>query len=73
MTVSRIVAPIIGLLLPLMSPATSAAGFTLEQILSAPFASDIVAAPSGRAFAWASDARGRRNLWLAVARSNGRF
>ena len=73
MTVSRIVAPVIGLLLPLMSPATRAAGFTLEQILSAPFASDIVAAPSGRAFAWASDARGRRNLWLAVARSNGRF
>jgi dipeptidyl aminopeptidase/acylaminoacyl peptidase len=50
------------------------AAFTLEQVLSAPFASDIVAAPSGRAFAWVSYARGRRNVWLATARSaDGRF
>jgi dipeptidyl aminopeptidase/acylaminoacyl peptidase len=50
------------------------AAFTLEQILSAPFASDITAAPAGRAFAWVSDARGRRNIWLAGARpADGRF
>ena len=68
MTASRIAAPVIATLL-LAAPATYATGFTLEQILSAPFASDIVAAPTDRAFAWASDARGRRNLWLALARS----
>jgi dipeptidyl aminopeptidase/acylaminoacyl peptidase len=54
-------------LLLLATPAAYPAGFTLEQILGAPFASDLVAAPAGRAIAWASDARGRRNLWLAVA------
>jgi len=54
--------------------AAYAAGFTLEQILSAPFASDIVAAPAGRKFAWVSYARGRRNVWLAATRAaDGRF
>ena len=73
MTPTRLLASIIGTVL-LTSPAAYAAGFTLEQILSAPFASDIVAAPSGRAFAWVSYARGRRNVWLAAARaSDGRF
>ena len=66
-------APAIALLV--LNTATAySAPFTLEQVLSAPFASDIVAAPQGRAFAWASDARGRRNLWLALVRSpNGAF
>ena len=41
--------------------------FTIEQILSAPFASGIVAAPSGGDFAWVSNAAGRRNVWLASA------
>src|SRR5262244_1765333 len=72
-TATRILAPAIALLL-LTMPAAYPAAFTLEQVLSAPFASDIVAAPAGRAFAWASDARGRRNLWLALARApNGAF
>jgi dipeptidyl aminopeptidase/acylaminoacyl peptidase len=41
--------------------------FTIEQVLSAPFASDIVAAPDGRRFAWVSYDQGRRNVWLASA------
>jgi len=41
--------------------------FTIEQVLSAPFASDIVAAPEGPAFAWVSNIAGRRNVWLAAA------
>jgi dipeptidyl aminopeptidase/acylaminoacyl peptidase len=44
-----------------------AAGFSIEQILSAPFASGIVAAPDGPEFAWVSNAAGRRNVWLAAA------
>ena len=68
MTITRFAAPLIGALL-LSTPAAYPAAFTLEQVLSAPFASDIVAAPAGRAFAWASDARGRRNVWLALGRS----
>jgi len=69
-TVKRFAAPLIGALL-LTTPAAYPAPFTLEQVLSAPFASDIVAAPGDRAFAWASDARGRRNLWLARSANAG--
>src|SRR5690348_5722989 len=42
-----------------------AAGFTIPEVLGAPFASDLVAAPEQRAFAWVSNARGARNVWLA--------
>lgn len=42
-----------------------AQSFTLEQILSAPFPSDLVAASSGGKFAWVQDDRGARNLWVA--------
>ncbi len=47
--------------------AVPAAGspFTLEQVLSAPFPSELVAAPSGGAVAWVFDARGARNIWIA--------
>ncbi len=74
MRATRLAASVMAvLLLPAMRAAYPAV-FTLEQILSAPFASDIVAAPSGRAVAWVSNARGRRNVWLAAARSaDGRF
>jgi dipeptidyl aminopeptidase/acylaminoacyl peptidase len=48
------------------TPAPSAGtGFTIEQVLSAPFPSDLVASPAGGAVAWAVDARGARNVWIA--------
>lgn len=40
-------------------------GFTLEQVLSIPFPSGLVAAPSGARIAWVSDAEGIRNIWGA--------
>lgn len=43
------------------------AAFTIEQVLSAPFASNLVASPDGRAFAWVSNREGRRNVWVATA------
>ena len=51
----------------LAAPAAFAADFTIAQVLSAPFASHLVAAPDARACAWVSNARGRRNVWLALA------
>ncbi len=39
--------------------------FTLDQLLSAPFPSELVAAPRGEAFAWISYDRGIRNVWVA--------
>lgn len=40
-------------------------GFTLEQVLSSPFPSDLVAAPEGSRIAWFFDAQGKRNVWVA--------
>jgi dipeptidyl aminopeptidase/acylaminoacyl peptidase len=39
--------------------------FTLEQVMSAPFPSNLVAAPTGGAVAWVQIARGSRNIWVA--------
>ena len=39
--------------------------FTLEQVMSAPFPSDLVAAPSGGKVAWVFNSRGVRNIWVA--------
>lgn len=41
--------------------------FTLEQVMSAPFPSTLVAAPVGGAVAWVQIARGARNVWVATA------
>jgi dipeptidyl aminopeptidase/acylaminoacyl peptidase len=45
--------------------ARQQAPFSVEQILSAPFPSELVASPSGSRVAWVFDDRGVRNLWVA--------
>lgn len=45
--------------------AHDAKPFTLQQVLSAPFARSLTAAPAGNLFAWVEDAEGRHNLWIA--------
>src|SRR5262245_12833184 len=47
------------------SSARQNSGFTLEQVLSSPFPSDLVAAPAGERIAWVFDAQGKRNVWVA--------
>jgi dipeptidyl aminopeptidase/acylaminoacyl peptidase len=39
--------------------------FTLEQVMSAPFPSTMVAAPVGGSVAWVQIARGSRNIWVS--------
>jgi len=39
--------------------------FTLEQVMSAPFPSTLVAAPVGGGVAWVQVAKGVRNVWVA--------
>jgi dipeptidyl aminopeptidase/acylaminoacyl peptidase len=39
--------------------------FTVEQIMSAPFPTSLVAAPTGARVAWVFDERGARNIWVA--------
>ncbi len=47
--------------------AAPAKHFTLEQVMSAPFPSDLTAAPKGGAVAWVLDQQGARNIWVAEA------
>ncbi len=47
--------------------ALAAKTFTLEQVLSAPFPSELVAAPGGGKVAWMLNERGARNVWIAAA------
>jgi dipeptidyl aminopeptidase/acylaminoacyl peptidase len=39
--------------------------FTLEQVLSAPFLSNLVAAKNANRIAWTSNEAGKRNIWVA--------
>jgi dipeptidyl aminopeptidase/acylaminoacyl peptidase len=60
--------------LPALAPSPPAAAqregrhgsFTLEQVMSAPFADELTAAPSGGALAWVFNSRGARNVWVAT-------
>ena len=40
-------------------------GFTLKQVMSSPFPSDLIASPQGDKVAWVFDAQGKRNIWIA--------
>jgi dipeptidyl aminopeptidase/acylaminoacyl peptidase len=46
--------------------------FTIEQALSAPFTSDLIAAPAKGRLAWEANIDGRRNLWVAEPAANGK-
>ena len=39
--------------------------FSIEQVLSSPFPSDLMANPNGNDIAWVFNSEGRRNIWLA--------
>jgi dipeptidyl aminopeptidase/acylaminoacyl peptidase len=45
--------------------AQQPAQFSMTQVLSYPYPSGLVALRSGNAFAWVSDQRGVRNIWVA--------
>ena len=52
----------------LLSSTTAVFGqspFTLEQVLSSPFPTGLVAAAHGNRVAWVFDAKGVRNVWVA--------
>lgn len=52
---------------PFTSPPASAQSFTLEQVMSSPFPSELTVSRRGDKIAWAFDAEGKRNLWIAEA------
>ena len=50
---------------PTLLAATGARSLSMEQIASAPFPSQLTAAPTGDLVAWIYNERGARNVWLA--------
>ena len=51
----------------LVVPLRAQQSFTLEQVLSAPFPSDLTAAKSAPRIAWVLDENGKRNIYVAEA------
>ncbi|HWQ02946.1 MAG TPA: hypothetical protein VNL38_00555, partial [Candidatus Nitrosotenuis sp.] len=45
--------------------STPSAPFTLEQVLSSPFPSELTTAPKGQRVAWVFKAKGHRNIFVA--------
>jgi dipeptidyl aminopeptidase/acylaminoacyl peptidase/chorismate mutase len=66
MRYSRIFATLL-VLAPVGRTAGAQPIFTLEQILSAPFPTELTASPDGKRVVWLSNDRGRRNVWAAEA------
>lgn len=50
-----------------VTAAAKPGSFTIEQVMSAPFASAPLAAPNGASVAWLLNQQGRRNVWVASA------
>jgi dipeptidyl aminopeptidase/acylaminoacyl peptidase len=61
----RLSAVIVALVLPLSVAA--AQGFTIEQVLSAPFPSGLTGAKNTPRVGWVFDSKGERNVWVADA------
>ena len=55
------------------SVAAQAPAFSIDDALSAPFPSGLVASPAGAKVAWIFDAQGSRNIWIAEPAANGSF
>lgn len=56
-------------LLAFLALGAPAENFTIPDILSVPFNSDLTAAPAANRIAWVMNARGIRNVWMAEAPS----
>ena len=54
-----------------LSVAAGGQSFTLEQVLSAPFCSELQAAPAGGRFLWIANQEGKRNIWVAEPSGSG--
>ena len=54
-------------LLVVVTGRIDAQSFTLEQVMSSPFPSELTVTRRGDKVAWAFDAEGKRNIWIAEA------
>src|SRR5581483_3466260 len=54
------------LVVALLAGSTAVAqSFTLQQVMSAPFTSELQAAPAGGRLLWIANQEGKRNIWVA--------
>ena len=53
--------------------AVARGSFTLEQVMSSPFPTELVASPTGGRVAWVFYARGLRNIWVAEPSGGGGY
>src|SRR5438445_12740141 len=65
MAFSRAASSLLFLLFLSFTSQGAAATFTVEQVLSSPVPSNLVAASRAGRMAWVSNAKGSRNLWIA--------
>src|SRR6266404_239584 len=65
--VTGVICGISFLLLIAVTPAPAQQSFTLEQVMGAPFASNLTAAKSASRVAWVLDEQGKRNVYVAEA------
>ena len=56
---------VLGMTATLAGAQTHPAPFTLNDVMQAPFAWDMLAAPTGTAVAWVFNAKGCSNIWVA--------
>jgi len=56
---------VLGMTATLAGAQTHPATYTLNDVMQAPFASDMLAAPTGTAVAWVFNAKGCSNIWVA--------
>ena len=54
-------------LLAVIAVSARAQTFSLEQVMSSPFPSELTVSKRGDKVAWAFDAEGKRNIWIAEA------
>jgi len=69
----RIVAMVILAALTICPVAKAQKAPTLEQFLSAPFPTELTAAPAKDRVAWVFNANGARNLWIAEPAADGSY
>src|SRR5690242_10506282 len=56
---------VLGMTATLAGAQTHPATYSLNDVMQAPFASDMLAAPTGEAVAWVFNAKGCSNIWVA--------
>lgn len=71
--IPRVTICLIMILSGMFSASAAAQSFTIQQALSSPFPSGLIAAPAKGRVAWVFNAEGRRNIWIAEPAKDGKY